>query len=346
MLSVVIPAIDEAEALAALLADLNAQQGIAKEIIVADGGSRDETCAVARRGGAQVVESAPGRAAQMNAGAARARGTWLCFVHADSGFTHPRQLALAIACLEAAHRNRVAGHFALRFVRRGRGRRFLYRYMQAKSETNRRYTINGDQGLILRATFFADLGGFDTRLPFLEDQRMAATIERAGGVWRLCPHRLATSARRFETEGERARYLLMALIMAMHIAQVGVFFERAPDVYARQRDTGRLALMPYFRLLRALWRDCGAMAGLRVSWRIAGVALGQSWQPFFAVDVLLETLAGTRRRHAMRLHDRWMVPWIQHRLGQALLMVVLLGTVFGPLQLWCRLRENRPVAGR
>lgn len=329
--------------MSALLTDLNAQQGIVPEIIVADGGSSDATREVARGYGAQVVESAPGRASQMNTGAAQARGVWLCFVHADSRLTHPSQLAEAIASLDAAGNERVAGHFALRFIRHSEGRHFLYRYMQAKSATNRRYTINGDQGLILRASFFGELGGFDTRLPFLEDQRMAAAIVRAGGNWQLCPHRLATSARRFEREGVRARYLLMALIMAMHIAQIDAFFERAPGVYARQADTGRLALMPYFRVLRALWRDCGLRASLRMCWRIAGVVLSQSWQLFFAIDLLLESLVGRGRRGATRLHDRLLRHLIQHRVGQALLLVMLLATVFGPLQLWCRLRENPPV---
>ncbi|MES1928893.1 glycosyl transferase family protein [Salinisphaera dokdonensis CL-ES53] len=309
------------------------------QIIVADGGSSDDTPAVAASHGAEVVESAPGRGTQMNAGAARAGGDWLCFLHADSRLTHPRQLADAVAHLEAAGDARVAGHFALRFVRHSGGRRCFYRHMQAKSATNRRYTINGDQGLLLSAGFFDELGGFDTRLPFLEDQRMASAIERAG-AWRLCPHRLATSARRFEREGEGARYLLMSLIMAMHIAGVSAFFDRAPGVYARQRDTGRLLLMPYFRLLRRLWRECGFRPGLWIAWRIAGITLAQSWQLFFAIDVLLEPVAGRGRRLGTRLHDRVLWRFIQHRPGQALLMIILLALVFGPLQLWCRLREN------
>lgn len=335
----VVPAIDEAGALAALLADLRAQQAVALQVIVADGGSDDDTPAVARRHGAEIVHSAAGRGAQMNAGAAAARGDWLCFLHADSRLTHPRQLADAVVYLRDCGTARVAGHFALRFVRTTAGRRRFYRHLEAKSATGRRYTINGDQGLVLPAAFFAELGGFDTGLPFLEDQRMAAAVERAG-AWRLCPHRLATSARRFEREGERARYLLMALIMAMHIVELDAFFARAPGVYARQRDTGRLALTPYFRLLRQLWRDCGLRAGLRVGWRIAGGALTQSWQLFFAVDVLLEPVLGRGRRLATRLHDRFLSRLIQHPPGQALLLVCLLLLVFGPLQLWCRLREK------
>lgn len=334
----VIPAIDEAGALAPLLADLNAQQGVVLQTIVADGGSRDASVAIARAHGVQVVESEPGRGVQTNTGAARASGQWLCFLHADSRLTHPRQLADAVACLETCRSGRVAGHFPLRFVGdAGRARRFFYRYLEAKSATNRRHTINGDQGLILSAAFFAELGGFDTRLPFLEDQRIAAAIEQAG-EWRLCPHPLATSARRFEREGRRARYLLMALIMAMHLAGIDTFFARAPGVYARQADTGRLALLPYFRLLRTLWRDCGTRRALAVSWRIAGVALSQSWQPFFALDVLMgrPVAAGP----ATRLHDRYLRPAIQNRVFQALLLVCLLACVFGPLQLWCRLREK------
>lgn len=340
-----IPAIDEAEALTALLADLDAQQGVALEIIVADGGSRDATRDVARSAGAAVVESAAGRALQMNAGAVQASGAWLCFLHADCRLTHERQIADAVTRLVAEADARVAGHFALRFMRIAKSRRFVYRYMEAKSATGRRYTINGDQGLILRAGFFAELGGFDTRLAFLEDQRMAAAIERAGGRWRLCDHRLATSARRFEREGERARYALMTMIMAMHLAGVDAFFARAPGVYARQGDTGRLMLMPYFRLLRALWRDCGTRRSLRACWTIAGVALTQSWQPFFALDVLIEPLSGAGTYRATRLHDRWLKRLIQHRAGQALLMGALLVLVFGPLQLWCNVREESCSSG-
>lgn len=321
-----------------LLADLAAQRDVVLQVLVADGGSTDQTVVVARAGQAEVVSSAPGRGAQMNAAAARAIHPWLCFLHADSRLTHPRQLADAIDCLGADDPTRVAGHFALRFVREIRGHAFFYRYLEAKSTTSRRYTINGDQGLILSTRFFDELGGFDTRLGFLEDQRMAAAIA-AAGQWRLCPHRLATSARRFEREGERARYLLMALIMAMYTAGVSRFFERAPGVYARQSQTRRLRLGPYIDLLASLWRECGTRASLAVSWRMAGVALSQSWQPFLAVDVALEPLVG-RGGHARRLHDRLLRPLLQNRLLQGVLMLAGLAWVFGPLWLWCRLRNK------
>lgn len=337
-LTVIVPAIDEAEALAPLLADLAAQRDVVLQVLVADGGSTDQTVAVAGAGHAEVISSAPGRGVQMNTAAAHAAHPWLCFLHADSRLTHPRQLAAAIDCLEAVRDRRVAGHFALRFMRTTRGHMFFYRYLEAKSATSRRYTINGDQGLIMPARFFNDLGGFDTRLPFLEDQRMAAAID-ANGRWRLCPYRLATSARRFEREGERARYLLMALIMAMHTAGVSRFFERAPGVYARQSQADRLALSPYIDLLVSLWRECGIRAGLVVSWRMAGVAVTQSWQPFLGIDVALEPLLGARR-YASRLHDRLLRHLLQNRMLQGVLMVAGLLWIFGLLRLWCRLRNK------
>jgi len=83
-LSVVIPALDEAPRLARLLPALS-RACPAAEIIVADGGSRDGTADVARsRAGVQLVEAARGRARQMNAGARRASGDVLLFLHADT----------------------------------------------------------------------------------------------------------------------------------------------------------------------------------------------------------------------------------------------------------------------
>ncbi|MCZ8337115.1 MAG: glycosyltransferase, partial [Burkholderiaceae bacterium] len=79
-LSIVIPALDEAPSIAAAVADAGAH---ADEVVVVDGGSRDRTAALAADAGAVVVVAPRGRASQMNAGAARARGDALLFLHAD-----------------------------------------------------------------------------------------------------------------------------------------------------------------------------------------------------------------------------------------------------------------------
>jgi glycosyltransferase involved in cell wall biosynthesis len=80
-LSVVIPVLNEAERLPALLAALS---GLDAQLIVVDGGSTDGSADVARCSGATVIETAAGRARQMNAGAALALGDALLFLHADT----------------------------------------------------------------------------------------------------------------------------------------------------------------------------------------------------------------------------------------------------------------------
>lgn len=287
LLSVVVPVLDEAGVLPGLLTALAAQRGISPEIIVADGGSGDGTREVAAAHGVRVIEAPRGRGVQMNAGAAVAAGEWLLFLHADCRPAAPDQLRLAVDTLRARGDNRLAGHFALRFQRERHDRRFLYRFMEAKSAGNRRYTINGDQGLLLRRAWFEALGGFDESLPFLEDQRMAARIE-AEGAWVLLPGRLVTSARRFEAEGLGRRYLLMGLIMAMHLAGEDAFFEQAPALYRAQAETDRLRLSPFLKLA---WRRYAAkdrVARRAFRRRLGTVVLSQTWQLGLALRVALK----------------------------------------------------------
>ena len=83
-LSIIIPVLNEAESIPALLDSLQPLRRRGAEVVVVDGGSSDDTADLARDGADQVLLSAPGRARQMNAGAAAARGEILCFLHADS----------------------------------------------------------------------------------------------------------------------------------------------------------------------------------------------------------------------------------------------------------------------
>lgn len=338
-LAVIVPVLDEAEALPVLLDALIAQSGLTLEIIVADGGSTDDGPAIATARGARIVRAERGRAAQMNAGAAAASAPWLLFLHADSHPTDARQLGQALAALRATNDDRVAGHFALRFQRHRRGNALLFRYMEAKTATNRADTINGDQGLLISAAWFDALGGFDTGLPFLEDQRLAARIRRSGR-WMLLPGPLRTSARRFEAEGARGRYLLMAIIMAMQAIDMREFFRRTPAIYRAQQETGPLLVTPYFRLLRRLMRELGPRESLRRWYAVGGYVLGQSWQLFFIADIALRPIIGERLA-LTRLHDRVVAPLIHHRVGRAVTMLLAFTASMGVIALWCRWRERR-----
>ena len=315
-LSVVIPALNEAQALPTLLDQLKRQEGLALEIIVADGGSTDGTPALAGQAGARVVAAPRGRGAQMNAGARAANGAHLLFLHADSELISTLQLREALDALKAAIAltgPRCAGHYALRFVRRSPGHALFYRYLEEKAALNRPGTINGDQGALLPAEYFRELGGFDERLPFLEDQRLAERISLTGH-WQLLPGLLLTSARRFETEGALRRYTVMSLIMGMHAAGADQFFARAREVYASQDETAPLRVGAHLALARRVLAEAGWRGALRILFRTGRYTRQNSWQAFFWCDVALRRAS----RPFLRFHDRVFRPLTDNALFDAI----------------------------
>jgi rSAM/selenodomain-associated transferase 2 len=315
-LAIIIPTLNEATCLPPLLEQLRAQQGIAAELIIADGGSADDTARIAREFAAQVVTSAAGRGRQMNRGAAQTRAPLLLFLHADSRLSSPTQLAEAMQALQQAWRGknhpRVAGHFRLRFTRTQPGQDLTYRYYEEKSALNRAECTNGDQGFLLARAFFDQLGGFDESLGFLEDQRLAHKI-RQQGQWITLPGELVTSARRFEVEGLGRRLLLSAIIMNLHAIGMHDFFQRAHSVYRSQDRTERLRLGPFFELIDNLNQEAGGQTRRR-RWLASGrYALGHLWQPCFFLDVLVEYRLGLKRRWFLGCHDRVLSPLTRFR---------------------------------
>ena len=337
-LSVVIPALNEAAALPALLADLRRQEGIALQVIVADGGSADGTPAFAAHAAAQVVLAPRGRGAQMNAGAREAVAPWLLFLHADSRIESATLLREGLEVLKDRGHGPLpqAGHWPLRFARAGTGGERLFRYLEAKTALNREGTINGDQGMLMSAEFFRELGGFDERLPFLEDQRLAAKVfER--GCWIVLPGTLSTSARRFEAEGAYRRYTLMSLIMGLHAAGAEEYFAQARSVYAAQAETGRLRLGPHLALLRRVLREAGPRRALQILWRAGRYARQNAWQPFFWCDVALRR----ERRPFLRFHDRVFGPITNNAVFDTLATVLMVAWFLVLLPLGCAAVERR-----
>jgi rSAM/selenodomain-associated transferase 2 len=299
-LTVVIPTWNEAAALPALLADLRAQQGVTLQLIVADGGSNDGTPAIAAHAGAEVVLAPRGRGAQMNAGAAQAHAEWLLFLHADSRLESATQLRDALVAVKHEF-GAVAGHWPLHFARTGTGDEKLYRYLEAKTALNRPGTVNGDQGLLIGVELLQTLGGFDERLPFLEDQSLAFKIfER--GRFVVLPGRLTTSARRFEAEGARRRYTLMSLIMGMYAAGAREYFTGAPSIYKTQDATGRLRLSPHLSHLRDVLLGVGRERAMQILWRAGQYTRQNAWQLFFWWDVRL----GRPTRPCLRFYERYL----------------------------------------
>jgi rSAM/selenodomain-associated transferase 2 len=320
LLSVIIPTLNEADTLPALLADFGCQEDIALEIVIGDGRSTDATEAVAGSFGGRFVRCPRGRGAQMNAAAGQATGIYFLFLHADSRLDDSRLLINALAAFQQAEKEhpRVAGHFRLRFMRSGQRNRLAYRYIEEKTALNRTNTTNGDQGLLLSRTFFHQLGGFDDSLPFLEDQRLAEKI-RGQGRWITLPGSLHTSARRFESEGFHRRYLLMGMMMGLFSIGELAFFTRAPGLYRVQQETGQLLLTPFFGLLWSMVRrDWGLSGTLRTFYRLGQYIRHNAWQLFFFVDVWLRPHLGPGRYPLLGFYDRLVAPCIDFRLVSAL----------------------------
>ena len=318
-LSVIIPALNEAGSLPLLIDDLRQQQGCTLEIIVADGGSTDTTVALAERAGAKVVRTERSRALQMNAGAAQSSAGHLLFLHADTRLPSPTVLRDALAALTQQKSDRVAGHFSLRFERAEPGHDFLFRYLEEKTALNRSYTINGDQGALLSRRFFTELGSFDPRLPFLEDQRLAAQVWKRGR-WMVLPGNLLTSARRFELEGHRPRLILMTLMMALHEAGADEFFSQAPQVYASQDKTRKLDLAAFHHLIRELlWRArWRRMAGILL--RCGRFVRKNTWQLFYRRDLLR---APRGDYPSLAFYDRHLDSLIDNRLFDCLATLLM-----------------------
>lgn len=85
-ISVIIPTLNEEAQLGACLSSLlpGVEAGLFRELIVSDGGSSDRTVEIAKEWGAEVVEGAPSRGAQLARGCLAAKGQWFLILHADT----------------------------------------------------------------------------------------------------------------------------------------------------------------------------------------------------------------------------------------------------------------------
>jgi len=209
LLGVVIPTLNEEAYLPALLSDL-ARLPIPHRVVVADGGSLDASREVARRAGAEAVETPRGRARQMNAGAALLDTPWLLFLHADSRI--PEETGAAMAEWIRDPPPEEAGHF--RFQLDGGGwTRWIIEGGQRVREGLSGLAY-GDQGLLLSRERFLAVGGFP-ELPLMEDVEMVRRLRRNGGLARV-PAPLVTSARRYREEGWIRAWLRNATILLLH----------------------------------------------------------------------------------------------------------------------------------
>jgi rSAM/selenodomain-associated transferase 2 len=193
-LSIIMPVYNEAAGLASTLSALNAFVARGAELIVVDGGSTDTTLAVANKFTARVVSSAPGRAAQMNAGAAIATGDVFLFLHADT-FLPTDSDALIAAALDD-------GRFQWgRFDVRISGQSKLLPMVSALMNWRSRYSFiaTGDQAMFMTRSAFAAVGGFPDQ-PLMEDIEISKRLLSVSRPACLRAQVL-TSGRRWDSRG-------------------------------------------------------------------------------------------------------------------------------------------------
>lgn len=203
------PTLDEEEALQLHLPLI---LGVADEIVVSDGGSRDGTVGVARRLEVPVVSGPPGRGPQLNRGARATTAETLLFLHADT-----RLPAGAVDAVRAAvEAGTVGGGFLVRFDDPG----LLYRFGSRMVNLRTRLTRSplGDQAQFVTREAFEQLAGF-REWPILEDLDFIRRLKRLGEPT-IVAQQVMTSSRRYVEGGPVRTVLRNWLIWALYFSGV------------------------------------------------------------------------------------------------------------------------------
>lgn len=205
-ISVIIPALNEAQGILSCLESVKTQQGDF-ELIVVDGGSMDGTVEMAGSH-ATVIRCQQGRALQMNSGARRAKGDVFLFLHADSCLPSRAFPLLEDALTDARV---VGGTFMLRF----NSPSMLLRAIAFFSRFKFRYFHYGDQGIFVRRGVFDRLNGF-SEIPIMEDVDFLRKLRSIGRV-ALLSESMTTSARRFLEHGIVRQQLKNILLVVFYL---------------------------------------------------------------------------------------------------------------------------------
>ena len=190
--SIIIPTLNESDCLQRTLDNLTLLNPAPKEILIVDGGSKDNTVEIARQASIPVlVSSQPGRSIQMNLGAQAAKGEFLCFIHADT--LVPPDLTTIIA-KTLADRTIAGGGFIslMNGANKTRWGVSLHNYLKTYYGAiifrphlfiKGLRILFGDQVIFCRRQDFEDCGGFDPQLPIMEDAELCMRLVQYGRIY-------------------------------------------------------------------------------------------------------------------------------------------------------------------
>ncbi len=226
-LSVIIPTLNEQEHLPATLQSIMAEVPV--EVVVADGGSHDDTVSLAQKAGCLTIRTMPGRARQLNGGVTRAHGELLLFLHADT-LLPPRYWEYIETTLA---RDKVAlGAFSLTIAGASGGLAAVARVATWRS----RYLglPYGDQALFTTRPRFLAAGGFP-EIEIMEDFVFVRRMRRHGAIVTV-PAAVITSPRRWRTLGVIRTTMINQIIVIGYL--VGVPTGRLVRWYRRLKGVG------------------------------------------------------------------------------------------------------------
>ena len=202
-LAVVLPTLDEAGAIEPTLQLLQALRARGARVVVADGGSRDGTPALAAPLCDDVLAASRGRARQMNAGAAACPDAdVLLFLHADTRLPDDADTLVLAALSEGA----AWGRFDVRIDGRSRWLPCVAAMMNLRSRLT--HIATGDQALFMTRAAFDAVGGFPDQ-PLMEDVEISRRLKRKAGRPACLRQRVHTAGRRWDRDGAWRTIVLM-----------------------------------------------------------------------------------------------------------------------------------------
>ncbi len=203
-ISVIVPALNEEKHLGSSLAGINRGDNV--QVVVADGGSTDQTLRIAADLGAETVKSSGGRARQMNEGTKRAKGEILLFVHADTEMPFLYDWYIRRAVHEEGY---AGGAFSFSLDRPFPGSDWLAFMVNMRSRLLR--MPYGDQALFVDKRLFRSIGGYP-QTPLLEDVKLITNIKKTGRIV-ILPAAVRTSSRRWREKGLIRTTFINQLVM-------------------------------------------------------------------------------------------------------------------------------------